>query len=198
MTNAVAQDTRNVADEFKGLSNEDIRDALAERRTDMVCIAQNLTHDFNKSSCVRNMNAFSGRKFIFLNRDNEQNPEAPHGKKHWDRRGAVGAQNYENIEHYRHARWAEVFAQLHAEGYTIYAVDNIPQYEPRNVYTEQFPAKSAFVYGEEGIGLSDELIQACDRMIYIPQTGSVRSLNIGVAHGIVSAFYTAQHAVHGT
>lgn len=191
-------DTRNVADEFKGVAVEQIRETLDTRRTQMVCIAQNLTSDFNKSSCVRNMNAFSGRKFIFLNRENEQNPDAPTGVARWDKRGAVGANHYEHIEHYRHDRWKEVFTTLRDEGYTIYAVDNIPSYNPVSVYTEQFPEKSVFVYGEEGLGLTADIINACDRMVYIPQTGSVRSLNIAVAHGIVSAFYTAQHAPAGT
>lgn len=43
------------------------------------------------------------------------------------------------------------------------------------------PEKSVFLFGEEQIGLADELIQAADKMIYIPQTGSVRSLSISGA-----------------
>ena len=57
----------------------------------------------------------------------------------------------------------------------------------------QFPAKSAFLFGEEKLGLADDLIAAADAMVYIPQYGSVRSINVGVAHGVIAAFYASQH-----
>lgn len=188
-----AMDSRNVKDEFKGMSTEEIRQELQSRRTGMVSIMMNLTQDFNKSSAMRNHNSFSGDRFVFINRRNNQNLEAPGGVKKYDKRGTVGTNHYENVEHYHEGEYENFFAALRSEGYTIYAVDNIDKHNPISVYDEEFPAKSAFLYGEEGSGLSDEMVNACDKMIYIPSTGSVRSLNVAVAHGIISAFYTSQH-----
>lgn len=188
-----AMDSRNVTDDLKGLTNDEIRAVLDTRRTDMVSIMMNLTQDFNKASALRNHNFFSGRKFVFINRRNNQNLDAPGGVKKFDKRGAVGTSHYEHIEHYHEGEYSALFEELKQDGYTIYAVDNIDRHEPVSAYTEAFPAKSAFLYGEEGFGLSDAMIAACDRMVYIPGTGSVRSLNVAVAHGIITALYTSQH-----
>lgn len=186
-------DYRNVTDFYKGKSDDEIRADLDQRRGEMISIMQNLSHDFNKASAVRNSNAFGMRKLIFLNPENPAIPDAPEGIKKWDRRGSLGTQNYEHIEHRRVTDYQAVFDQLHADGYTIYAVDNTPGYQPQSLYSVNFPAKSAFLFGEERLGLADDLIAAADAMIYIPQYGSVRSINVSVAHGIIAAFYASQH-----
>lgn len=186
-------DRRNVADEFKGMSDDFIRLELQKRRTQMVSIAMNLTHDFNKSACMRAHNAHAGKEFIFLNKPNDQLPDVVEGTKHWDKRGAVGTYNYESIRHLSVEHWKELFAELHADGYTIYAVDNTVGYDPKPIYDVVMPEKAAMVYGEEGLGLSDEMIKACDAMIYIPQFGSVRSLNISQAAATVMYEYSRQH-----
>lgn len=186
-------DYRNVTDFYKGKSDDEIRADLDQRRGEMISIMQNLSHDFNKASAVRNSNAFGMRKLIFLNPENPAIPDAPEGIKKWDRRGSLGTQNYEHIEHRRVTDYQAVFDQLHADGYTIYAVDNTPGYQPQPLYNVTFPAKSAFLFGEERLGLADDLIAAADAMIYIPQYGSVRSINVSVAHGIIAAFYASQH-----
>ncbi|WP_195318793.1 TrmH family RNA methyltransferase [Weissella cibaria] len=186
-------DYRNVTDFYKGKSDDEIRSDLDQRRGEMISIMQNLSHDFNKASAVRNSNAFGMRKLIFLNPENPAIPDAPEGIKKWDRRGSLGTQNYEHIEHRRVTDYQAVFDQLHVDGYTIYAVDNTPGYQPQSLYNVTFPAKSAFLFGEERLGLADDLIAAADAMIYIPQYGSVRSINVSVAHGIIAAFYASQH-----
>lgn len=188
-------DYRNLGADFKGMTNEQIMQALDQRRGDMITVLQNLTHDFNKATAVRNHNAFSGREIVFLNPDNPMDSDNPEGAKKWNKTGAVGAQHYEHISHYRILDYQKLFDQWHKEGYTIYAVDNTLGYELHNVFQVKFPKKSVFLFGEEQIGLADELIQAADQMIYIPQTGSVRSLNVSVAHGIIAALYTAQYPV---
>ncbi len=190
-----SNDYRNVTDYYKNMSDEAIRADLDTHRSDVISIMQNLTHDFNKATAVRNSNAFAGRKLIFMNPVNESFPDRKEGSKKWDRRGSVGTYNFEHIEHHRVTDYQAVSDQLHAEGYTIYAVDNIASYHPQSLFEVTFPAKSAFVFGEEQIGLADDLIQAADAMIYIPQAGSVRSLNVSVAHGIIMAFYASQHPV---
>ncbi|KAA8434728.1 TrmH family RNA methyltransferase [Weissella sagaensis] len=189
-------DYRNVTDFYKGKTDDEIRTALDMQRGEMVSIMQNLSHDFNKASAVRNSNAFGMRKLIFLNPENPAIPDAKEGIKKWDRRGSLGTQNYEHIEHHRIIDYPAIFKQLHQEGYTIYAIDNTPGYNPQSLYDVKFPAKSAFLFGEEKLGLADDLIAAADAMVYIPQYGSVRSINVGVAHGVIAAFYASQHQPH--
>ncbi|AIG65066.1 TrmH family RNA methyltransferase [Weissella tructae] len=190
-----AIDYRNLGDDFKGLSNEDIMQALDQRRGEMITVLQNISHDFNKATAVRNHNAFSGKEIVFLNPDNPMDTENEEGAKRWNKKGAVGAQHYEHIKHARIKDYEKLFSDWRADGYTIYAVDNTPGYELTSIFDVQLPAKSVFLFGEEQIGLADALIEAADGMIYIPQTGSVRSVNVSVAHGIISALYSAQHPI---
>ena len=43
----------------------------------------------------------------------------------------------------------------------------------------------AFLFGNEGAGLSQETIRGTDQRVSIPMRGSVESLNVGVAAGIL-------------
>ncbi len=184
---------KNVIDEFKLFETDEIIAKLDGKRGEVITILQNLTHDFNKGTAIRNTNAFSGKKIIFLNSKNRTVLDSKEGAKKYDTRGAVGTNHYEHIEHHVITDYKEVFDNLKKDGYTIYAVDNITKYNPENIFDVKFEKKSAFVFGEEQLGLADEIIENSDKMIYLPQSGSVRSLNVAVAHGIVMAFYTQQH-----
>jgi tRNA G18 (ribose-2'-O)-methylase SpoU len=189
-----ADDTRNVIDMFKGMNEDIIRGEQEKRRTKMVSIALNMTHDFNKSSVLRNHSAFTGGRFIFLNRPNDQ-IDTREGTKRWDKRGSVGVQNYNTVEHLAITHWRELFAALRADGYRIFAVDNTVGFDPKPVYRADLPEKSVFVYGEEGPGIPREIIEECDEMVYIPQQGvTPRSVNVAVAAGIVMYEYMRQHA----
>ncbi len=185
-----ATDTRNVADQFKGMTDDAIRLEMQKIRTPLVNVAMNLTHEFNKSAVLRAANAHGARQFILINKVNDQDPTNPEGVKRWDKRGAVGMHHYESIRHT--VDWQGIFDEYHAEGYTIYAVDNTPGYDPQVIYNVAFPEKTVFVYGEEGLGLSDEMIKACDAMVYIPQFGVVRSLNISQAAAVCMYEYSRQ------
>jgi tRNA G18 (ribose-2'-O)-methylase SpoU len=185
-------DTRNVADEFKGMSTDAIRLEMQPRRTPLVNIVMNLTSDFNKSSVLRAANAHAAREFIMINRINDQDPTNPQGAKKFDNRGAVGMVHYETVRHT--TDWKSVFAEFREQGYTIYAVDNNVAFgEPKVIYNTVLPEKTVFVYGEEGLGLSNEMLEACDEMVYIPQFGVVRSLNISQAAAVCMYEYSRQH-----
>jgi len=46
-----------------------------------------------------------------------------------------------------------------------------------------------FAFGEENSGLTPEMLAVCDALVYIKQFGSVRSLNVGTASGIIMYEY---------
>ena len=60
------QDTRNLIDEFKGLSNEEVVDKLAKRRLPLEIAIENLEHDFNIGSIVRTANSFNVNKIHII------------------------------------------------------------------------------------------------------------------------------------
>jgi TrmH family RNA methyltransferase len=47
------------------------------------------------------------------------------------------------------------------------------------------PSRLALVVGNEGNGMTDDVRTSCDRLVAIPITGAVESLNVGVAAGIL-------------
>jgi len=172
-------DNRNVVSKYKEWVNAEIRADLQKNRSECINIFINLSGDFNKASAIRSHNAFLGKEVYIV------------GRRRYDTRGTVGTYHYENVYHADDLR--EVVDKLHREGYIIFAVDNIEKYNPENIFDVEFPIKSAFLYGEEGDGLSKRSIQMCDRMIYIQQYGSVRSLNVASAASIIMYEYTRQY-----
>jgi tRNA G18 (ribose-2'-O)-methylase SpoU len=187
------QDPRNVVDEFKDVAVADIRLRMQPRRTQLVNVCVNLTSDFNKSSIIRAGEAHAAREFVFLNKVNDQDPTNPEGVKRYDRRGTVGAHHYANITHHVYTAWPQVLADYRAQGYTVFAVDNTLGYDPTPIYDVALPEKSLFLYGEEGPGLPTELVAASDHLIYIPQFGVPRSINVAQAAAICMYEYARQH-----
>jgi len=67
--------------------------------------------------------------------------------------------------------------------YTFVALENtVPGAEP--IYDFVWPNAPLLVVGEEGTGITNDTLELCDRFVYIPQYGSVRSLNAAVASSI--------------
>jgi tRNA G18 (ribose-2'-O)-methylase SpoU len=55
------------------------------------------------------------------------------------------------------------------------------------------PKKAVLVFGGEGPGLSVEMRAAAEQMVMIEQLGSTRSVNVGVASGIVMYSWMQQY-----
>lgn len=172
--------SRNVIDRYKAWATEQIVADLETRRTECVSVLVNLGSDFNKASIIRANNAFTGRKVVITER------------RRFNKRGTVGTHNYEHVEYVESTLTA--IADLIAEGYTVYPVDNTPEFKPQPILSVTLPVKTAFVYGEEGLGLSSEVVAACNGApVYIPQYGSVRSINVAQCAAIMFQMYDLQH-----
>lgn len=175
-----ASDSRNIIDYFKLMDESEIKADLDSRRTPLVNICMNLSSDFNKSAVIRANNAFLGRKVYIV------------GKKRYDVRGAVGTRHYERVDHSEEL--APVIESLIAEGYLVCPIENLAEYEPQNLFDVELPEKVAFLYGEEGLGLSPESIELCNGpMIQVQMYGSVRSLNVAQCAAVLMAEYSRQH-----
>jgi tRNA G18 (ribose-2'-O)-methylase SpoU len=168
-------DSRNLINPYKNLSDTIIKGDLNKRRFNFSVLLQNISHDFNKASVIRNNNAFTGQEIIIF------------GNKLDDIRGCCGAHKYENIKHVREISQLDgVFEEFDV----IIGIDNIDGAKPIQSYTFQHNLKTLFVFGEEEIGLCGELLKKCDDILYIPQYGSVRSINVACASAIVMYEYT--------
>ncbi len=169
-------DTRNVIDHYKYWTVDAIRADLDTKRTPLIIVAENTCQDFNLGTVIRNANAFVVKEIIIA------------GRKRWDRRGAVGTHHYEKLSHVKHVKdMQELYAGLKADGYSIVVMDNIEG--ASDIREFQWPEKSAIILGQEDIGVSPVALEAADHVVFIPQSGSTRSLNMGCASAIAMYDY---------
>lgn len=98
------------------------------------------------------------------------------------RKTALGAEDSVQWQHFKKA--AEAIEQLKAEGYTVYAVEQVEGSQPLHRWVER-PEKIALVFGNEVSGVEQDTIALCDGSVEIPQLGMKHSLNIAVAAGVV-------------
>lgn len=161
-------DTRNVIDEFRNMTVEAIKSELDTRRHNVQIAIENYQHDFNIGTIVRNGNAF--------------NVSAVHivGKRHWNRRGAMVTDRYMNVYHHKNV---DDFVHSLDNGVEVIGIDNVEG--SVELAKSELPQNAVLVFGGEGPGLSQEMIAKCKTVIAIEQFGSTRSVNVGVASGIV-------------
>lgn len=171
------KDTRNVIDEFRGASVEDIKTALDARRHSLEIAVENLERDFNMGTIVRNANAFNVAKVHIV------------GRKQWNKRGAMMTDKYMNVEY--HPTIDDFMASV--TGKSIIGIDNIENSIP--LADAELPKNAVMVFGSEGDGLSREMISRCDQIVAIEQFGSTRSVNVGVASGIAMYAWLQRHVL---
>ncbi|HJM98137.1 MAG TPA: RNA methyltransferase [Acidimicrobiales bacterium] len=170
-------DTRNVVDKYRYWNREAIVADLDQYRHSFHVAVENWEHDFNIGTVVRNANAFMAKAVHIV------------GKRRWNRRGAMVTDRYQHVFH--HASVKEFVEWSVAEAVTIIGIDNIPGSVP--IENSVLPKDCVLVFGQEGPGLSDEMIQATTQILAITQYGSTRSINAGVASGIAMYEWLSQH-----
>jgi len=137
---------------------------------------ENLLGDFNLSSVIRSANAFGAKEVYYI------------GNKHYDRRGTVGTHHYTNVIHLKkHEQLLEL-----KKKYEIVGVENTVT-GAISLDRIEYNKPVLFLLGEEGVGLTQEAIDICDRFVYIQQYGSVRSLNAAVAGSIIMNDFVAKY-----
>ena len=96
---------------------------------------------------------------------------------------ALGAE--ESVAWSYHEETADCIQALKAEGYKIYAVEQVDDSIKLDALPESLGEKVAVVFGNEVEGVQEELLPFCDGSIEIPQQGTKHSLNISCAAAIV-------------
>jgi tRNA G18 (ribose-2'-O)-methylase SpoU len=171
-------DRRNVVDAYRYWRREAIVADLDSRRHDFHVAIENFGHDHNIGTVVRTANAFAARAVHVV------------GRRRWNRRGAMVTDRYQHVHH--HADVAALLDHAHTTGLAVVAVDNMPGSVP--VETADLPRACVLLFGQEGPGLSEEARKGAGLVVSIAQFGSTRSINAGVAAGIVMHAWIRQHA----
>jgi tRNA G18 (ribose-2'-O)-methylase SpoU len=80
----------------------------------------------------------------------------------------------------------DAVSELKQKNYRVYAIEQAENSIMLNKFTALYNQKIAFVLGNEINGVEQVVIDCCDGVLEIPQSGFKHSLNIAVAAGIVS------------
>lgn len=172
-------DRRNVIDRYRYWRLEAIVEDLDRSRSGLHVAIQNWEHDFNIGSIVRTANAFNVAGVHIV------------GRRRWNRRGAMVTDRYLHLHHHQDEQ--ELRTWLAARDIEPVGVDNLPGSVP--LETTQLPERCCLVFGSEGPGLTDEMVQVCSSLVAITQRGSTRSLNAGAAAAIAMYHWALQHPV---
>ena len=169
---------RNIIDHYHYWKHEAILADLDSKRHNFSVLCTNLYNDFNISTVVRNANAFLAREVII------------YGSKQWDRRGAVGTHNYNRMKYFKEEQHDELIDYI--SGCSIVAVDNIGSSVDVSSFQWEDDRHTILIFGQEQVGVPERFLDVASSVVYIPQYGTVRSLNVGTASGIVMHDYCSK------
>ena len=161
------EDTRNLIDEFKGKTNEQVFEALSKKRQNLEIAIENVEHDFNIGSIVRTANSFNVKRVHII------------GRKKYNRRGAMCTDKYLEIVHHP---TTEEFLETQKGRELVAIENNTPRAKP--LHEKVFLKNTTLIFGSENNGITQELIRIAHDVRYIESFGSTRSVNVGAAAAI--------------
>jgi len=172
-----AGDRRNVDDRYRYWREQAIVADLDRHRLPLHVAIENWQHDLNIGTIVRNANAFNVAGVHIV------------GKRRWNRRGAMATDRYLHVHH--HDDVAGLVEWATGDALPIVAIDNVAGAQAIEVAA--LPPRAMLAFGQEGPGVSPELLSAASMTCAITQYGSTRSLNVGVASGIAMHSWVRCH-----
>ncbi len=173
-------DPRNVVNKYKTWTVEAIVADLDLTRAPLHVAVENWEKDLNLGTITRSANAFNVSGFHIV------------GEKKWNRRGAMATYRYVHV--YHHDTVEDLHEFCENNNLTLIGIDNCETSIP--IEGAMLPENSMLLFGNEGVGLTDEAKKRCDSIYEISMTGSTRSLNSSVAAGIAMYHWQEHHSTN--
>ena len=173
-------DTRNLIDEYKGMTNEQVFDALNKKRNSLEIAIENVEHDFNIGSIVRTANSFNVAKVHII------------GRKKYNRRGAMCTDKYLEIIHHT---TLDDFLSTQKDRELVAIENNTSRAKP--LHDKEFTKNTTLIFGSENNGITPDLLALAHDVRYIESFGSTRSVNVGAAAAIAMYEWTRQCVFKG-
>jgi len=154
------------------------RNVLAEHGVhDFVVILDNLKSGYNVPKIFRSAQAFGAHSVHLVNIGPFDPAPAKGAFKY------VPARFYDNFE--------ECYQALKQQGYEFFILE--PS-DGIDLHKSKLPKKSAFIFGNEGLGISFEAQDYPDlRRLKIQQHGNIDSLNVSIAASVVMYQYCTEY-----
>lgn len=160
-------------DEMHRLSAEEFRKA---EKLPLVVILDNVRSQHNVGAVFRTADAFRLKEVVLCGIC----CCPPNQEIH---KTALGAEDTVSWRYYKNT--LDAVHALQEEGYIVYAVEQAHQSRTLETVAGNLPDKVAIVLGHEVFGVQQEVVDASDGCIEIPQYGTKHSLNVSVTAGIV-------------
>jgi 23S rRNA (guanosine2251-2'-O)-methyltransferase len=158
------------------LARKSVEEFKAAEKVPLIAVLDNVRSMHNVGSVFRTADAFllSG---IYLC---GYTPVPPHREIHKTALGATETVHWKYFEN-----TGAAIEQLKAEGFEVWAVEQVDNSIMLNDLEWKGEEKLAIVFGNEVNGVEENVLRLCKGSIEIPQSGMKHSLNISVAAGIV-------------
>ena len=144
---------------------------------DFVLVLDHLKSGFNVPKIFRSAQALGAREIHLIN------------VEPFDPAPAKGA--FRKVPARFHDNFQDCYQQLQQQGYTFFTLEGSCE---QVLFESALPQKSAFIMGNEGIGICFAQQDYPDiKCLSIPQFGEVESLNVSIAASIVMYEYVRQH-----
>ena len=166
---------------FRKLKNDELGRISVEQykeagKTPFALVLDNVRSQHNIGSAFRTCDAFRIGKICLCGISTT--PPTPEIHK-----AALGAEFSVDWEHFDTA--LEAVSALREEGYTIVSVEQAEGATQLQDFHPDPDKRYALVFGNEVRGVTQEVVDASDNCLEIPQFGTKHSLNVSVSIGIV-------------
>ena len=176
-------DRRNVADRYRYWRMEAVVADLDTRRHPFHVAIENWGHDFNIGSVVRTANAFNAAAFHVVGQAPLE-PTGRHGHRPLPARAPPP-----------HGRRPRRLGRHRRGGRRAGSRSSASTTCPGSVGLETYdlPRECVLVLGQEGPGLTPEMLAVCDVVLHVEQFGSTRSMNAGAAAAVAMHAWVRRH-----
>ena len=159
-------------EELERLSIEEFKEV---KKSPLVLVLDNIRSLNNVGSAFRTGDAFRVEKIYLCGITGTP----PHRDIQKTALGATASVDWEYA-----SNTTEVLTKLKSEGYLNCALEQVDRSVMLQNFQPDSTKKYALVFGNEVFGVEEDVLNACDHVLEIPQLGTKHSLNISVTLGI--------------
>ncbi|MCR4964094.1 MAG: RNA methyltransferase [Bacteroidales bacterium] len=153
-----------------------LQEVLNQRTRHIAVVLEDLYQTQNISAVMRSCECYGIQDaYIVENRNEfEVHKDISMGADKW-----LTLHQYPNSEH----NMKQCIDDLHAKGYTVVAT--LPDEKKRTIFDIPVEQKTAYLFGTELTGLSEEAVECADYNVLIPMYGFTESFNISNSAAII-------------
>jgi len=152
------------------------KNILLNRTRHFTVVLEDIFQQHNSSAVIRSCDVFGIQDIHII--ENKYHSKV-------SRHVAKGSQKWLNLNNYKEDKnnTKDCLTRLKNEGYQIIATS--PHNNTCSLHDLDISKKSAFIFGVEKSGVSEEVLINSDEILTIPMVGFTESLNISVAAAII-------------